>query len=477
MRLIEREKLNVTEAVILAAGQGTHLWPYNETHAKAALPVGNRPLIHHQLDALESVGIEQVWVVTGYLEGNVRAACHEWLDFSTSGMGVQIVPAANTIGTACSARAGLLARTDPQAPVVIVPGDLLFHPRDLVGVLSNSFEDEITCLVSQIDKNYCQDGISADVAGHHIKAIHAHSRWCSSESRAWTGLVVLPAGSLEDLVATPEFPTCIEIGAMPSREQALFETIHQLLRRDRKVNAWEAVERVVDIDRPWDIIEANTVVCDWLTGGLAENQLAEGASIDPSARLEGHVALGEGSLIGPGVIVYGNLVVGRNTIITDGAYIGGNIVIGDNCKIWRGCLIESRSVIGHRCVVGHGAEFEGVMMDESYSFHYGEYWGILGRCCDLGAATVCGTLRFDDGQTSHRVKGRREVPRWHANATYLGDYVRTGVNVTLMPGVKVGAYSLVGAGVLLQEDLPSRTSIFIEQTCKRSTWGPERYGW
>lgn len=477
MRLIDREKLKVSEAVILAAGQGTRLWPYNETHPKAALPIGNRPLIHHQLDALESVGIEQVWVVTGHLEGAVRSACQDWQDFSTSGMGIHIVQTTNSIGTAYSARVGLSSRSDPQAPVIIVPGDLLFHPRDLVGVLSSSYLDEITCLVSPIDQNHCQDVISVDVAGKEIKAIHAHSRWCSGASRTWTGLTVLPAGCLEDLVATPEIPTCVEIGAMPAREQALFETIHHLLRRDRKVNAWEAVERVVDIDRPWDIIEANVVVCDWLTGNLTENQLGEGARIDPSARIEGHVVLGDGSVIGPGVVVYGNLFVGRNTLITDGAYIGANSIIGDDCKIWRGCLIDSRTVIGHRCVVGHGAEFEGVMMDESYSYHYGEYWGILGRCADLGAATVCGTLRFDDGQTTHRVKGRKETPKWHANASYLGDFVRTGVNVILMPGVKVGAYSLVGAGVLLQEDLPSRTSIFLEQTYKRSTWGPERYGW
>ena len=170
-------------------------------------------------------------------------------------------------------------------------------------------------------------------------------------------------------------------------------------------------------------------------------------------------------------------MVGKKTVITDGAYVCENSMIGDDCRIWRGCLVGSRTVIGHRCVVGHGAEVEGVMMDESYSYHYGEYWGILGRCCDLGAATVCGTLRFDDGETMHRIKGRKERPRWHANATYLGDFVRTGVNAILMPGVKVGPYSLIGAGVVLNEDVPNNTAVFVEQTLKKASWGPERYGW
>ena len=42
---------------------------------------------------------------------------------------------------------------------------------------------------------------------------------------------------------------------------------------------------------------------------------------------------------------------------------------------------------------------------------------------DIGAASVCGTLRFDDGDTPHTIAGRREVPRHGANASFLGDYV------------------------------------------------------
>ncbi|MFH1740085.1 MAG: nucleotidyl transferase, partial [bacterium] len=107
----------------------------------------------------------------------------------------------------------------------------------------------------------------------------------------------------------------------------------------------------------------------------------------------------------------------------------------------------------------------------------GEYWGVIGRSSDLGAATVCGTLRFDDQETVHRVRGRRETPRIGANASYLGDYVRTGVNAILMPGVKVGPYSLIGAGVILQEDVPNNSLIYVKQELCRKEWGPERYGW
>jgi bifunctional UDP-N-acetylglucosamine pyrophosphorylase/glucosamine-1-phosphate N-acetyltransferase len=116
-------------------------------------------------------------------------------------------------------------------------------------------------------------------------------------------------------------------------------------------------------------------------------------------------------------------------------------------------------------------------MDVVHLTHYMEFYGIIGSHTDLGAATVCGTLRFDDRYAMHRVKGRREYPKEHANATFMGDYARTGVNAVLMPGCKVGVNSIVGSGVILEEDLPNRTSIYQKQELVRREWGPEQYGW
>jgi len=46
-----------------------------------------------------------------------------------------------------------------------------------------------------------------------------------------------------------------------------------------------------------------------------------------------------------------------------------------------------------------------------------------------------------------------------------------------MPGVKTGVYSIVGAGVVLREDLADNTLIYAEQTHVKKAWGPEMYGW
>jgi UDP-N-acetylglucosamine diphosphorylase / glucose-1-phosphate thymidylyltransferase / UDP-N-acetylgalactosamine diphosphorylase / glucosamine-1-phosphate N-acetyltransferase / galactosamine-1-phosphate N-acetyltransferase len=134
-------------------------------------------------------------------------------------------------------------------------------------------------------------------------------------------------------------------------------------------------------------------------------------------------------------------------------------------------------VLGARCVVGHGAEIAGVQFEGSYLWHYCEIYGVVGQAVDIGAATVCGTLRFDDGVARQRVAGRVEIPEWGGNATYFGDFSRTGVNVITQPGVRIGAYACVGAGVVLAEDVPDRTLRILKQETIDRPWGPERYGW
>ena len=119
----------------------------------------------------------------------------------------------------------------------------------------------------------------------------------------------------------------------------------------------------------------------------------------------------------------------------------------------------------------------GVLFDKVYLYHYCEMSGVFGSATDIGAATVCGTLRFDDADTAIQVEGRYEVPPNGANATYMGDYCRTGVNAIIMPGRRIGSYSVVGPGVILYDDVPSKTMIMAKQELITKPWGPERYGW
>jgi NDP-sugar pyrophosphorylase family protein len=55
------------QAVILAGGLGTRLWPLTETIPKPLLPVAGVPYLEHQLRLLAQQGLRDILLLTGYL--------------------------------------------------------------------------------------------------------------------------------------------------------------------------------------------------------------------------------------------------------------------------------------------------------------------------------------------------------------------------------------------------------------------------
>lgn len=456
-----------TTAVILAAGKGTKLFPYADTWQKAALPLANRSLIRWQVEALQTCGVKKIIVVINHFGGQVRSALAD-ID------GVEFVEQLKPNGTA-NALQYAIPRLD-EKEYLVVNGDTVFLEADIHAILAAYHEQaKPVALVQPLGSLSPQEWLCANVESHQIKSILGHPR---EASHRLCGIYVLNQTLLPYLENNPGLMTSVEVGNMPPVNGELAETISQSIQAGNTVHAVECHSLFFDIDKPWHYLDASDAWLSLVCSNLYESKIAESATVSPLAEMDGFIVVGENSVIGSGVKIKGNAIIGKNIKIVDGAIIGENTVIGDDCEVKEYCKIEPHSAIGNRCVVGHAAEFGGILMDGAYSYHYGEYWGIIGRSSDLGAATVCGTLRFDDQQTIHRINNRREITNSNsANASYLGDYVRTGVNAILMPGVKVGAYSVVGAGVILNEDLPKGTSIFVKQEYIRSTWGPERYGW
>ena len=454
-------------AIILTGGRGSKFWPYNLTRNKAAIPIANVPIVTRALNELRKAGIEKFVIVTDYKDDQIRALVADEPDIQVEKLSLP--------GTAPAV--AKFWESLPDDELLIVYGDMLFSGDDVKRLLQEFSAEKAgaAALVQLLGNEDPRNWWCAAVENSGIRDILGHPR--DDVSHRLTGIFALKKTVLPAIRKTPALPHAIQIGMMPQEEAELAESLAIFLQSGGEILAVESKGIFVDVDKPWHILEANEAVILEMAQEIRADAIHPSARVDDSAIIDGHVVLGPHSVIGPRVIVHGNLWVGENTVITDGAILDGHVVVGNNTTIQRYCQVGPLTTIGNRCFVGHGAEFEGVMFDNAYAYHYGEYWGVLGAYSDLGAATVCGNLRFDDAQTVHRIKGRREVPRTGANAAYLGDYCRTGVNAILMPGLKVGPYSLIGAGAIVQGDIPERTSVYVEQTQIKKNWGPEKYGW
>lgn len=466
-------------AVILAAGLGTKMWPFAEIRPKAMLPVGTKPIIAHQVESLMELGFTRIIIVGGKLHGQIRNYFRENGLHSGVEQDAEIIVVADEKGqgTAISLTAARSA-VGGEGAFLVLYGDTLIGTADMK-LLMSAFEGReehelAAALVNPLQEQSPSDWICCKIEAGLIRHIMGHPRgdythrFCAFafSDKFWSY-----ASSNSGLF------TSVQVGMMPPLEAHLEMSLLDCMNDGYAVRAVETTGEFVDLDKPWHILLANEKVARRNCAKLTEHVLAEGASIDPSASIEGFVQLGARSRIGRNVIIEGNVIVGDDTVIENGAILKGNHIIGNDTYIGNYCFLSEGTTVGNKCVINHCAELEGVIFDTVYLYHYMEFYGVIGTATDLGAATVCGTLRFDDGRTTHRIKGRKETPREHSDAIYLGDFVRTGVNAILMPGVKVGIYSVVGSGVILEEDVPNRTLLYVKQDLVRKEWGPSRYGW
>ena len=145
--------------------------------------------------------------------------------------------------------------------------------------------------------------------------------------------------------------------------------------------------------------------------------------------------------------------VGENTEIWSNATIRKPAVIGSDCEI-KNCVIE-RSVIGNNCVVGEFSVVKrSVVMSNSNVPHLNYVAdSVIAEGCNLGAGTKIANLRFDNANVKVTIKGKRVDSGRRKLGAFIGYNVKTGINVSIYPGVKIGSDSWIEAEVLVKRDI------------------------
>lgn len=112
-------------AIILAAGAGTRLRPLTNDRPKCLVSVGEKALVDHQIDALRSVGVDDIVLVVGCKAAQVRAHC---------GASVRYIENADYLSTN-SIYSLHLASAELDRPTFLFNCDILFHRAILQSML------------------------------------------------------------------------------------------------------------------------------------------------------------------------------------------------------------------------------------------------------------------------------------------------------------------------------------------------------
>lgn len=456
----------IQTAILLAAGAGTRFWPYNVVRNKCAFPIANVPAVRRLSDDLAALGITRQVVVVGAGEASVRAALRG------ASADIAFVRQAHPDGTAAAALPGAAGI---DGDILVVAADSVTDRANLAALRERFERDRplAAALTQPLGAESSLDWLIAYVDDGELRGVEGHSR---DGDRRFCGVYAFRPEALAFLRDNPALMR-VGVGGMPPVEAEIAQSLQMMVDEGHTVAVIDAPGFHVDLDKPWHILEANGRVIGAMAAALEGHQIDPTARVHDGADIGGRLVLGPGAVIGNRVVVDGDLWLGAGAKALNGAIVQGHAVIGQGTVVRDYCQIGGGSSLGARGVYGHGAEFSGVALDTVYCYHYCEIWGVVGQAVDFGAATVCGNLRFDDRDTVWRIKGRPEIPTTAANAAYFGDFCRTGVNAIIMPGRRLGVYSICGPGVILHDDLPDRTMIMVAQQVTTRPWGPERYGW
>jgi acetyltransferase-like isoleucine patch superfamily enzyme len=142
------------------------------------------------------------------------------------------------------------------------------------------------------------------------------------------------------------------------------------------------------------------------------------------ARLRSGTVLYDGSTIG------NRLQTGHGVVIREGCEVGDDVSVWSNSVIDYGCRIGSRVKIHCNCYVAQYTELE----DEVFL---------------APGVTIANDLYPGDRRSAQLMAGPR-----------IGAGAQIGVNVTILPFVRIGAGALVGAGSVVTRDVPAAMVAF-----------------
>jgi len=138
------------------------------------------------------------------------------------------------------------------------------------------------------------------------------------------------------------------------------------------------------------------------------------------------VFVGEGAIVGP------------NAYLRPGTSLGKGAKVGAGCEVKNSIVMDDDAKIPHLCYVGDS---------------------VLGNGVSLGAGTITANLKFNDSNVESRVKGKMVDSGQRKLGAFFGDGAKTGINVSIFPGVKIGADAWIGPGAVVRADVPSKARV------------------
>jgi len=406
------------KAVVLAAGRGERLWPLTEDNPKPLLPVANKSVLERTLNALVSAGVRQIILVVGFRNEKIRDRFGKG---GAIGSELKYVKQRTAKGTA-DALGTCSKELQGEDRFLVLYGDDYYDASVPRTFLAKARQNKgLTIGTSRV-----QDASSFGKIESKRSLV---TEIQEKASKAQPGQVNAGIYLMDQTI----FPAIRKTKRSIRGELELTDAVRILIKEGAQVRTYPLGSRKwLGISYPWDMLEANQWILE------SEKPMSKG-TVEKGVHVSGSVILEEGSVVRAGSYLEGPVLVGKRCQVGPNSYLRPYSSLGDDVKVGAGCevknsIVMSNTRIPHLSYVGDS---------------------VIGEDCSLGAGTITANLRFDEAEVRSKVRGSWIGGGRKKLGAILGDGVRTGINVSIFPGVKIGRRSWIGPGAIVDRDVPS----------------------
>ena len=401
----------IENALILAAGKGTRMWPLTENIPKPLLSICGLPIIERQIQELKKVGVKKLYILIGYQMKELS----DYLGKTKFGIDIEYIIQEEQKGTGHAVNQ---AKNIIQGNFYCINGDLIIDSENLERLKEN--ENNLTMMVTNV-KDGSNFGVIESMNG---RLVSINEKGISGESTINAGLF---------LFNEKIFDAIDNIEKSIRGEYELTDAL-QDISNDIHILEYQGFWK--DIGTPWDLITANEKYMHKL-----KNQIK--------------------GTIEDNVVIKGNIHLEENSVIKSGTYIEGGVWIGKDCTVGPNSYLREGTVLCGKNKVGASTEIKNsILMNGAKAPHH-NYVGdsIIGENSNLGSGTKIANLRLDKKEIIVVHKGVKINTGRKKLGAIIGSNVNTGINASINAGTILGNNVKVGPNSLVSGTYESQSTI------------------